>query len=327
MSYFHKLSIKDYIKLNCPNEILSHPSMMSKDEKRLLYGIAKEYYTGSGVIIDAGIFLGASTLCFARGLQSNLNYKKNIKSKIIWSYDLCQVNNGILRQFQRPQISEFLTGYNYKVGESFEPLLKKMLSNASIDEIVDLKIGNILESRFPSELSIEVAFFDILKTKKIEEHVFREFYPKFIPGVTLLIQQDYFFHKLPYIKIRQEYLTEYFDYLGEVGPSAIFLLKSELADNFFLEDPASTLPLDHRLYLLDQAAARSQDPARKALTALSKVEIVKIELGSIPAKRILNQIIKEHHYAFSSDRKHENKLSSFLQKVLRRVEKMIHIDN
>ena len=43
-----------------PKSALSVPSMMSLPERRFLYGVAKDYYRGDGVIVDAGIFLGAS---------------------------------------------------------------------------------------------------------------------------------------------------------------------------------------------------------------------------------------------------------------------------
>ena len=52
-----------------PPTAMAVPSMMSMYEKRFLYGLAKQYYRGDGIIIDGGIFLGASTRCFADGLR------------------------------------------------------------------------------------------------------------------------------------------------------------------------------------------------------------------------------------------------------------------
>src|SRR5690348_6152549 len=54
-----------------PKSVLAVPSMMSVAERRFLYGLASKYYSGAGVIVDAGIFLGASTRCFGEGLREN----------------------------------------------------------------------------------------------------------------------------------------------------------------------------------------------------------------------------------------------------------------
>ena len=53
----------DSIPLSC----LDTPSMMSIPERQFLFGLASRYYAGKGIIVDAGIFLGASTRCFGEG--------------------------------------------------------------------------------------------------------------------------------------------------------------------------------------------------------------------------------------------------------------------
>ncbi len=61
-------SFSKYLVSDFPEHLKKHPSMMSPGEKQFLYGIARNYYTGHGRIIDAGVFLGASTLCLGQGL-------------------------------------------------------------------------------------------------------------------------------------------------------------------------------------------------------------------------------------------------------------------
>ena len=51
--------------------IESIPSMMKAQELDLLYSLVKNYYKGEGYIVDAGIFMGASTKCFIEGLAAN----------------------------------------------------------------------------------------------------------------------------------------------------------------------------------------------------------------------------------------------------------------
>lgn len=47
--------------------------MMSEGERRFLYNIVKSYYSGAGLIVDTGIFLGASTACLGAGVKANPN--------------------------------------------------------------------------------------------------------------------------------------------------------------------------------------------------------------------------------------------------------------
>jgi len=47
------------------------PTMLSEEEIRLLRWATHEYYEGEGEIIDAGCFLGGSTMALAEGLARN----------------------------------------------------------------------------------------------------------------------------------------------------------------------------------------------------------------------------------------------------------------
>jgi hypothetical protein len=45
--------------------------MLSIDERRLLYILARDYFRGDGAIIEAGCFLGGSTIALAAGVTEN----------------------------------------------------------------------------------------------------------------------------------------------------------------------------------------------------------------------------------------------------------------
>jgi predicted O-methyltransferase YrrM len=49
--------------------------MISTDERRLLYTLARDYYTGAGRIIDGGAYLGSSSLSLGWGLKDQC-YRK-----------------------------------------------------------------------------------------------------------------------------------------------------------------------------------------------------------------------------------------------------------
>ena len=62
-------SLAGYDPSEAPKAVLDYPSMASRNEKSLLYWLARHVYTGFGVIVDAGVFLGGSTNAFATGLK------------------------------------------------------------------------------------------------------------------------------------------------------------------------------------------------------------------------------------------------------------------
>lgn len=155
------------------------PSMMKPPERDLLYSIAKSYYTGEGCIVDAGIFLGASTACFASGLSENAAVKK--QGALIHSYERAAVTPA-MRNF--PQFDQLA------VNTSYEDLLRDTLR--PYQKLVNLHIGDIMQQQWPEGEAIEILFLDILKTHSVMNHCNQMFIRSLIPGKSLIIQQDFF---------------------------------------------------------------------------------------------------------------------------------------
>src|SRR5262245_14469432 len=84
----------------------SVPGMLTRAERQFLYFAAREFYSGSGEIVDAGAFLGASALALAAGLHDNRTVRH--KAKRISSYDFFE-----FADFYR----SYLPGHQLKVGE------------------------------------------------------------------------------------------------------------------------------------------------------------------------------------------------------------------
>ena len=55
-------------KVDIPPEVESIESMLTMSERKLLSALAKEYFTGEGIIVDGGCFLGGSTLSLCAGI-------------------------------------------------------------------------------------------------------------------------------------------------------------------------------------------------------------------------------------------------------------------
>ncbi len=265
---------KNQTKKPLPSTIQSHPSMISREEKRQLFEAASIQYQGEGRIVDAGIFLGGSTMCFGQGIDHNRQKNKILARwpKPIVSFEQALINPGMFKHFDRHGLT-----VKGKVGDTFEPALRELIS--PVLDKVDLRIGDITKASWSPDEPIEILFLDVIKTPEINTFVLKTFFPHLIPGKSLVIQQDYFLDLLPYLKVGQEFFADHFEFVAEVGPTAVFRLTKRITAKDVQADPMNFLPLDEKLKLVDRAASRSKNRPRQFMTALSKTHIVGEELG------------------------------------------------
>ena len=260
---------------------LNVPSMISPAEKRVLYGLAERYYRGDGIIVDAGIFLGASTRCFGEGLQNNarLGVATALKSKPIVSFEKGDVNPSMPAFFKRNRMDNSLV-----VGETFFELLHENIKE--VKDLVELREGDITADELPLDYPIEICFLDVLKLPSISTYCIKRFYPKLIPGRSIVLQQDYFYERLPYIKTHQEFLRDHFDFIGEVGSTGIWRLASAIPPATL--DALDTIERGEQLRLASIAMQRSKDPYRRLLMAFSKARLIGKLHGKEEAGRYLD---------------------------------------
>ena len=268
-----------------PEDVLKTPGMVCDQEKSFLYGLAKNYYLGNGYIVDAGIFLGASTYCFGKGLLDSKLWQEKFKGidTPIKSFELGVVNPGMYRFFERHGIDE-----NKVEDGKFVPILRENIQ--PVIQNVDLTVGDICSQTWDSNKAIEILFLDVIKSEQINEHMLTKFLPSLIPGDGVLIQQDYFIDLLPYLKISQEYLDPYFEFVCEIGPTAAFRLKEEIPAEEIQKAVSMQFPLQEKLALIEQAANRSKQDDRRYLTMLSKVHACLAENDAVTARAELESI-------------------------------------
>jgi hypothetical protein len=272
-----------FLSCDIPAAVANYPSMMTPREKGLLYWLAKEVYSGEGIIVDAGIFLGASTYAFASGFKENniINNSARIYEKPISSYDIAIWVGSMDRYKDSPAFKELFKNINISAGDSFEIILQGLLSDHL--DVVDLRIGDIIQLAETKD-PVEIAFYDCLKNSERDVAAFKAFCPKFIPGKTIVVQQDYFYQSAPHHRIRQEFLSPFFTYLGHIRDTAVFRLERAVPKAYFTNDPVESLSLAEKLALIEQAAARVSSPRFVLLTLLSAVEFL-IEVGELEMAR------------------------------------------
>jgi predicted O-methyltransferase YrrM len=267
------MAIPSLAECGAPEGVLRAPSMMNRHEKGVLYWLARNAFTGEGVIIDAGLFLGASTIAFGQALRDRgCAVSPGVGHRPIRSYDRAVWTPGMTRQLQKADVRNLLEALGRPVdGNSYEPLLRRIL--APYDDLVELHIGDI-RATLAADRPIDIAFYDCLKTPAVEKAVFLEAARWYRPG-TYVVQEDYFYDAAVDVKIRQELLAEHFDYLGNAGQMAIFRLRERLPERLFNDDPVDKLTIDLKASLLRQASERPGEPLFKASTLLALADFLR----------------------------------------------------
>jgi hypothetical protein len=270
-----------------PKSVLAIPSMMSVLERRFLYGLASGYYSGEGLIVDAGIFLGSSTRCFGEGLRENASLQK---AQASWKQPVVSFERGIVTPTMPAFFKRNDLDIDLKPGESFASLVSANVKPVS--DVVDLRIGDIMETG-KVEAPIEILFLDVLKLPEINKFVVENYFSRLIPGRSIVVQQDYFYDLLPYVKTYQEFFANYFTYIGEIGSTGVFLCKEKIPQDVTVGVEEKVGP-EEQIRLATVALQRSTDPARRFLMALSKVRLIRKLHGAKAAQTYLDFVKGEY---------------------------------
>jgi len=192
------------------------PTMLSIHEKRMLHWLARELFLNDdSCIVDAGCFLGGSTMALASGLSKNPYLTQ--KECLIHTYDMFVT--------PRDQCSIELIGGTKTPGESFLDLFVDFLGNYK--QYVMVHAGNFCCAPAPYK-TIDLLFVDICKNWDLNDVVIDRFFPKMIPGRSFLIQQDYNDHSCPWVNLTMAYYKEYFMHLATVNGSNLYLYTKQI---------------------------------------------------------------------------------------------------
>src|SRR5437588_1179773 len=152
--------------------------MLSKDERRLLYSLARDYASGDAAIVDAGCFLGGSTAALLAGVRDR---PKRWTGPPVASYDLFQAEAYTLRKF-------FGDDPSIRVGDSFRERFDTNLAQFDVPHLVYQ--GDITKIGWSGE-PIDILFLDVLKSWEINDAVLRHFFASLVPGRSVIVHQDY----------------------------------------------------------------------------------------------------------------------------------------
>ena len=192
--------------------------MLGLEERKLLYHLVRDVYSGEGAVVELGAFCGASTCCLAAGIRDN----PNVTGQVVHSYDSFIANEPYLVDFIRTQFGETLAP-----GQSFGPLYRR--ATQEFAHLIEVHAGDLLARSWPEQAPIEILFVDVAKTLALNGKVLTEFFPRLIPGKSIVIHQDFYHPTAFYLPVVMDYLSNYFS-IVETGRdwSVVFRLETEI---------------------------------------------------------------------------------------------------
>lgn len=231
---------------------LTIKSMLSSVELALLYALAKDHWSGEGEIVDLGCLYGLTTRCFAEGLMANSRVPDTLKVRRIYAYDLFLAENYDWWSQQSPTVH---------AGSWFPEFLD--VNRDQIDAIVPCP-GNLLNMNWGTK-PVEILMIDASKSWDLNAWIVGKFFPRLIPGKSVVIQQDQVHYIEYWIMITMEWFSDHFTYIDTIyGSSAYYLCTAPISEEQACVE-LEALPFSEKERLLLGAIARCRPSAQAAL--------------------------------------------------------------
>jgi hypothetical protein len=231
------------------------PTMLTFEERQLLYWLGSRWFRNEGVLVDAGCFLGGSTMALAEGVKANPQWRARPRNKVIHSYDLFQVE-------------EWTVGIYFPKGtapkSSFEARFRNNI--ASVSDLVEVHAGDVTAGLVPTE-PIEVLFIDLAKHWTVSDYVTYHFFARLRPGTSVVVQQDYLYTSWNWwLHATMEFYADYFEIVGDTGiNSVVFLYKTEIPAAKLKHNLIASMTRSELNSLIDRAIGRFEGAQRNIL--------------------------------------------------------------
>jgi len=253
------------------------PTMLSAEELRLLHWLAASYYSGEGLIVDGGCFLGGSTSALASGIAANPALGS--KARVIQSYDLFNTTT----DFFDPTFGV----YGLKPGESFLGLYKKNL--APFLDRIEIHEGDLLKQTWDKG-KIEILFLDCCKLTTLHDHAVKIWFPHLIPGKSVVIQQDFGWWYYSWGNIMMEVFKDHFVVLDDIPTaSRVYLCTKAITEEQAARLTYAGLSGDERLrYMEDSLKTVTRDDFKSRMLVNHALEAQQLGRQELLQKIILS---------------------------------------
>lgn len=194
-------------------------SMLTPAERDHLFHAARDRFTGAGAILDLGTWLGGSTAALAAGLASNPD--RRARGQRVHAFDLFELNSYLKEHYPYPELASI------PVGASFLPAFERNIAPWAAH--VEAHAGDF--TRFEQPLGpVELVHVDIMKNWALTNAVLRKFFRDLIPGVSMVLHQDFVHYNTVWIHLVMYRLRAHFEPVAHVPGSTTveFKLRSAI---------------------------------------------------------------------------------------------------
>ncbi|MAO19120.1 MAG: hypothetical protein CMJ35_02670 [Phycisphaerae bacterium] len=216
---------------DAPNSLKSFPSMLTEGDFALYFDAGRSYQF-RGSIVDAGCFVGGTTMSLVQGLMQNpaLAEQHDKLNGLIRVYDLFEIDDDyILGHLKKNYPSRDFDGQ-----PSFLGVFEDNLTEYS--NLLDIRPGDVMAAGYNDETPIEILGVDLCKALPVTDYVVRTFFPRLLDNA-LVIQQDYIHQYHPHIHLSMMLLDDCFELDCELrwGGSLSFRLKKPITEEMIAE--------------------------------------------------------------------------------------------
>lgn len=188
--------------------------MITPGERAYLYWYAKHIFSGKGDIVDLGCWLGSTSISLAMGLERNTHARFN---RLIHSYD---------EFVWRPYMDSGAKGTSlegkYQAGDSFLDEFERRTN--PWQDYIKACPGDLAKMGWHGG-TIEFLLIDAMKSWEAASGVVRNFFPALVPGVSLIMHQDFAHWYTAWIHPIHYRLKDYFEPLYDVPSSGSMVFR------------------------------------------------------------------------------------------------------
>jgi hypothetical protein len=261
-----------------PEELAKIPTMLTKEETRMLAWIAGNWVKGYGAVIDLGSFLGGSTAHLVYGVSRSFG----CDNVTVEAFDQFTIGD----RWKKPFLYDW--GYPELKGNDMLHLFEEFVSPFGKVRPHRCQIEEAKWSGDP----IEILFVDICKSWSATYQVMRQFYPCLIPNESIVIQQDFQHFQQPWVVATTQYLNQYLRFISYTEEnSAIFLCTKKIPPDVIERAIEETKDVSECIKLIERAHdlfpyARQREAVWQHIKALQNNWLAKNswELSLTPTK-------------------------------------------
>lgn len=255
------------------DRVTNAPTMVSLAERKLLYWLAiNNILTENGCIVDAGCFLGGSTLALAAGL--NDNESEIDKTGRIFAYDIFVAS--------AHPYTLGLAGSGKKQGDLLVDVFLNTMGE--LHPLVTTVCGDFHISP-PPDRPIDILFIDVAKTWSLNARAVQSYFPLLQPG-SIVVQQDHNDHACPWVYLTMAYFSEFFDYIIDEQSSRVYRLKRKIPEAM-LQTDLQALSYATKMKLLKSGIELSETEHARFLGNVTGSWIVAEQKGAQAAQEYL----------------------------------------